>query len=961
MKKIITIFILSILLISVLHAAAYTQPKDTNLCEKTNLVFKLSDPTFTKQDDFTVVDIPEQTAYVMDEGKPMLPLISKTYAYPFGTIISDVHVNIDYEAYVVDSYIKPAPKPVVLQDDFLKDYTPATLDKSVYQSSTLYPNNPYDVNINIGLYNDEDSVIVTVKSYSRYSPADYTVELPTQIDIQIEYQPPEQQVTNNDEFDLVIITDESFTDDLQPLVDHKNAMGMRTRMETVQSIVSEYDGVADWEDVKLRIKDLKEYYNIKFVLLAGGHIGQTDEWYVPDFRSHNYDDNGYEGMDVTYSCDLYYADLYKYTPQGAAFDDWDTNDDGAYAEGPYYRFGGYDKPDFVPDVAVGRIPFRYSWEVPIVVDKIITYETSCDDSWFKKAVFCAGDTSPYERYGSGVIRGIYEGELTCDYHASFLEPLGFEIIKLYTSLGVRGVEDISSVISEGCGWVNMQMHANPATGGNHITDLEEFARFYHILVMDQFQNDDKLPFMINDGCHNAQFDVSMQEIIDHGGFSDIMFNWFEWIPTDASSWFLLKEGGGAIGVIGNTALGYGYLNEGYNQGLGGWIMPQFAHAYAEDGKEYMGTVWAQGITDYIHNFPVTTDIVDRKTIDERVLLGDPSLKLGGYGIATQDTDEDTEEPSINPPENTLGLVDRPDWQLGASWTYAINDIEFDFSEVEDRDILATISTGEISLTITEDSLSYYLASVETNNLEVFMDINFDMYNENKTPLVLTAKLVNASINGNISFDKENLGINSVDIILSGALDTATLLENIDFNVPPIVLQLIPEIPISVHLILDFDEPYVLIQYPFEVGDGWPLHEATLTIDGTIESPYFRLLMIVNKVARLFGMELIPQEIAQYLPIIDLSEMLTDFGIPTEMTLSELDEFWDAKPFVCKSEENVNVDAGSFTASNINFFFGAGEFFYAPEVQNMVRIRANLHRFIPIMDDISLDLIDYSLE
>jgi len=961
MKKILTLFILSILLISGLQAVAYTEPKETKAYETTNLFFELSKPVISKQDDFTVVELPDQTAYVMEEGKPMVPLVSKTYAYPFGTIINDVHVSIDYQSYSLESFIKPSPKPVALNDEFLKEYTPVTLDQSVYQSSDFYPENSYDVEINVGLYNDEDCVIVNIKTYSRYAPADYTIDLPSNIDIQIDYQPPDQTISNNDKIDLVIITDETFTDALQPLVDHKNAMGIRTRMETVQSILPQYDGIADWEDIKLRLKDLKDFFDIKFVLLAGGHKGQTDEWYVPDFRSNNYDDNGYEGMDVTYSCDLYYADLYKYSTMGPIFDDWDTNDDGEYAEGPYYGFGGYDKPDFVPDVAVGRIPFRYSWEVPIVVDKIITYETSCDDSWFKKAVFCAGDTSPYERYGSGIERGIYEGELTCNNHASYLEPLGFEIIKLYTSLGIRGVDDIASVISQGCGWVNMQMHANPATGGNHITDLEEFARFYHILAMDKFQNRDKLPFMINDGCHNAQFDVSMQEIIDHGGFEDIMFNWFEWIPTDASSWFLLKEGGGAIGVIGNTALGYGYLNDGYDQGLGGWIMPRFARAYAVDGKEYMGTVWAQGITDYIHNFPVIKDIVDRKTIDERVLLGDPSLKLGGYGIATQDNDEKNDDTGVKPPANTLGLVDRPDWQLGSSWTYAIDDIEFDFSEVEGRDIYATISTGEITLTITEDSLSYYLASVETNDLEVFMDINFDMYKDNKTPIVGTVKLINASITGDISFDKENLGINSVDIVLSGALDTATLLENIDFNVPSIVLQLVPEIPISINLVIDFDEPYVLIQYPFEVGDGWPLQESTLTIDGTIESPYFRLLMIVNRVARLFGMEIIPQEIAQYLPIIDLSEMLTDFGIPNEMTLSELDEFWDEKPFVCKSEENVNVDAGSFTTSNINFFFGSGELFYAPEVQNMVKIRANLNRFIPIMDDISLDLIDYSLE
>jgi hypothetical protein len=53
--------------------------------------------------------------------------------------------------------------------------------------------------------------------------------------------------------------------------------------------------------------------------------------------------------------------------------------------------------DYYPDVTVGRLPFEYSSEIKPVVDKIINYENTATDSWFKKAVTVGGDTSPPAR------------------------------------------------------------------------------------------------------------------------------------------------------------------------------------------------------------------------------------------------------------------------------------------------------------------------------------------------------------------------------------------------------------------------------------------------------------------------------------------------------------------------------------------------------------------------------------
>jgi len=103
-----------------------------------------------------------------------------------------------------------------------------------------------------------------------------------------------------------------------------------------------------------------------------------------------------------------------------------------------------------------------------------------------------------------------------------------------------------------------------------------------------------------------------------------------WVPRDLGSWYVLKKDGGAIASIGNTGYGYGYVNAGATEGLGGWIEPRFFDAYANQSKTILGETHTQAIIDYINIIgSVNEDNIDRKTIEQWALLGDPSLKLGG--------------------------------------------------------------------------------------------------------------------------------------------------------------------------------------------------------------------------------------------------------------------------------------------------------------------------------------------
>ena len=940
-----------------------SENEDKNVLTETWAI-SVSEPAIKEEDGYVIVNLEEQTSMLSDMGKPMMPVITKTFTFPVGTRIVDVGVDFDVMDYSLSKKIQPSPRLIPLSLEPMPGTSIEVIpDESVYSSTDLYPSEPYTVKKGVGLCNNQRVVYFTVHCYVQYVPAENLLKIPKFIDISIDYQPPAEPLFGESAFDLLIITSENFVDELQPLVDHKNSIGINTKMEAVEDIYPQYDGVADWEDIKLRIKDAIESWNIKYVLLAGGHKGQTNEWWVPDFRSHNWNpgDTYEPPYDETYSSDLYYADVYKYDNKGIPyFDDWDSNNNGVYAEGPSLVPTNYDTPDFYPDVHVGRLPIRYSWEASIAVDKIIDYENNADDSWFKKGVMVGGDGFPAERYPGQATPGVYEGEITGDAFANYLETKDFEITKCYCSgegdVLVEDSDDVYDVISEGCGFVHMTGHANAMLLGSYAPDVLPLIPFYSGFNVRKFDNTGKLPFMICEGCHNAQFDVTTQDLVEYiSGVSNYPLHRWEWIPHDSSSWFVLQEGGGAIGIIGNTALGLGGLDYGCTEFVGGWLMLRFAHAFAIQGKQYTGTVWSQGITDYINNFPVDKDMGDRKTIEERVLLGDPSVKLGGYGSSMTSDSGDSDNDDNEKTNENPASVDVPIWEKGDSWTYNLDTIDFNLSEVDGRSIDFELNTGDIKLEVVDVTADSYITSISSDDIDASFGLSFDFYIEDKEPIEIPSmSFQNITLDGQMVLEKETLGIETVEITL--AIDLIENLDALPLELPPIVYKLksFMSIPANIDLTIEFDNPFVLLDFPLDDSNAWGLSEGsvTVTIDGKIESIWLRILNIVNKI-----IPLIPEEFAQYLPVVDISDVLNDFGIETvyNINISERQELEGSPLFEVKGQETVNVEAGSYDTSKISVLEGNGKLYYSQDARNIVKISIPISDYIPIIEDINLEL------
>lgn len=385
-------------------------------------------------------------------------------------------------------------------------------------------------------------------------------------------------------YDFVIITPEVFADDLTPLVDHKNSLGISTIMQTTEFIYDEYDGVDDAERIKIFIKDAIESYNIDYVLLIG------DENYIPVRYSHLDD-----GADTSFPSDLYYADVYK---EYGEFESWDSNGNGIFAE---WTDTSKDELDLYPDVHVGRIPCTCSSDLIIYIDKIITYESNQNTDWFNNVLLCGGDTCTS-------VEG-NEGEIINDEIATVLSSGPFSFQRLWGSNGLLTVSAINDAIDSGVGFIDFsgfgewdRWLTHPPNDGDTFIPTGGYTNDDVL----NLNNNDKLPVIMLGGAYCADIDTLYHSLADS---------------------FLFHEDGGGIGVFGSTANAWYICSDNPIAKTFGFMEHRVFMHYEQQQAEFLGLLWTKAIIDYIDNFDVMNDKFDCKTVQEFILIGDPTLMI----------------------------------------------------------------------------------------------------------------------------------------------------------------------------------------------------------------------------------------------------------------------------------------------------------------------------------------------
>ncbi len=183
---------------------------------------------------------------------------------------------------------------------------------------------------------------------------------------------------------LLIITPAKFDSAMAKLKTHKEQTGIPTEIITLESVYTRYSKGDQAERVKRCIADYHKRSGYHFFLLAG----DADIFPVRYTKTDREDPNAFNT--AFYPTDLYYAALYK---QDGSFDNWDTNGNGYYGELNGETHAGLiniDNANFVPAVAVGRIPASNLQEAAIYVNKVIRYEKMAYSAdWSKKAMLMA--------------------------------------------------------------------------------------------------------------------------------------------------------------------------------------------------------------------------------------------------------------------------------------------------------------------------------------------------------------------------------------------------------------------------------------------------------------------------------------------------------------------------------------------------------------------------------------------
>ena len=593
MRKILPFLVVGILVLGGLGAVAFNNSEEKNF-EKSTVSF--SKPVLTTEDEYVTVNVDETNSFLMEQGKPLLPSCTQTFTFPFKTKIKSVTCTVDnIQTQAVLNDIKPVPKPVIVGQ------TTATESKPINYGVEPYPSNWFTYDVKGGISNGKLSVVVDVEvNPVKYYPQEKIIEWAKDVNIVIEYEEPVEQLSSREQYQLLIIAPDEFSDELAPLITHKTGEGITTKFAGLNEVYGG-TGVDNQEKIKYYIKDAIEEWGTSNVLLVGSNQK------LPSRETHVKVDGDPVDMEIFVS-DLYFADIYNAT---GAFCDWDFDGDGKFGEYNWETgcIKNCDKVDLMPDVYLGRLACRNAGEVTTSVNKIINYENDQAylQNWFKNLVVIGGDSFPDD---DDVDEGEYRNQKVINLMTDFTaEKLWVTNGKL-TSWVPTGVQNIKDSINAGCGFVDFSGHGNPSTWATHphlnfnmwVPTPWPPGGIYNTHAQ-QLTNGGMLPIVIIEACSTAKF-----------ASDDDCLNWA----------FMLNPDGGAIGSFGATGLGWGYIGDYVDKGGIGKMGLDTFRAYKTDDSLTLGEMWAKALDRFIDS---TMDDVDFKCTEEWQIFGDPTLQI----------------------------------------------------------------------------------------------------------------------------------------------------------------------------------------------------------------------------------------------------------------------------------------------------------------------------------------------
>jgi len=393
-----------------------------------------------------------------------------------------------------------------------------------------------------------------------------------------------------DNYDMVIIAPELFSENLQPLIEHKNTIGVHTFLKTTENIYNEFEGRDEPEQIKYFIKYALDNWNITYVMLVGG-ANLLPSRYVHIYYDYDYQD------EWVFLSDLYYADIFD---EYGNFSSWDTNENDIFGE---YNWGLqhlYDDVDLYPDVHLGRLACINENELTICINKIIAYEINkaYAQPWFTNLIVIGGDSLPGDE--EHIDEGEYVNEGVIDNMDGFIPK------KIWASNGkLYDASNIQDAINTGAGFVFFNGHGNLDIWATHPHESYTWIPpgFYTNSHLIGLSNGNKLPVVVSDACYHCSYNLA----------------------SDCFGWTFVKNpNGGCIAFLGSTDIdvsheGIDIVTKGIEK-----LCIVMSKNYME-GDLTFGQLWGHGVHDYLETAEM--DEMDYITVEEFQPFGDPSLAI----------------------------------------------------------------------------------------------------------------------------------------------------------------------------------------------------------------------------------------------------------------------------------------------------------------------------------------------
>ena len=250
---------------------------------------------------------------------------------------------------------------------------------------------------------------------------------------------------------------------------------------------------------------------------------------------------------------------------------------------------------------------------------------------------------------------------------------------------------------------------------------------------------------------------------------------------------------------------------------------------------------------------------------------------------------------INNPltEKTLIDDDVPTWKIDDFWGYEINEFLFQ-ANMTGQYIELGLNTDELEISVGSQTAT-------SHQLDISGKLKGDFLYDDGAGIRLGGKLYFTKISGSALIREADLAAESEEIVIS----TIALLTEHFLEIP------IPlPVPLKITIVIEQLTPRPLIDFPLFEGKIGLLPGLSISANITVES-------IVLKILHLF----IPD-------IPDVISLETVVNIPQILYSASVEE--------------ITVEAGNYTAYNIDFYEGLlGSIYYAPDAGSIIKAVASL--------------------